>query len=261
MEYTLQDNTQPAILPAMKKARLLITTALLLQILRWIAFGFFQFRILEYLNWNYQTYGNIVFISMVLIALLKIIGFSQFYFTGYKLFRIAAISMAVWETIPFFINYMLYLLFGSAYYNTTPSVSLIYQLFFIFGLSALWIADNGTARKILLTLATITMFSFGYNLMSHNLESYLEYSNPLAYFLQAFHDNGTSYTQVHIIYILIYIAELILWWRFCSTATPDADRTETGFVQILTSRFFISYIICGIIMMLTLNFLSHQILS
>lgn len=259
MEYTLQDNTQPAILPAMKKARLLITTALLLQILSWIAFGFFQFRILEYLNWNHQTYGNLVAIPNILINLLFIVGFIQFCFTRNRLYRVAGIIVTVGYIIPFPLQAILAEFF-SIYH--TPYTSFIYQLFFIFGLSALWIADNGTARKILLTLATITMFSFGYNLMSHNLESYLEYSNPLAYFLQAFHDNGgTSYTQVHIIYILIYIAELILWWRFCSTATSDADRTETGFVQILTSRFFISYIICGIIMMLTLNFLSHQILS
>ena len=260
MEYTLQDNTQPAILPAMKKARLLITAGIILQIIFWLVFNLFGFTILENLNWDFQTYGNIVFICTVLIALLKIIGFSQFYFTGYKLFRIAAISMAVWEMIPFFINYMLYLLFGSAY-NTTPSASLIYQLFILFGLSALWLASDNYGRMILTTLAAIYLFSLGYDIVSADLQSFSSNSNPLVYVASRSHDAGFSQRHVHIVALLIIIAQLLLWWRFCTSATPDADRNEAGFTKVLISRPFISYIICGIIMMLTLNFLSHQILS
>lgn len=259
MEYIIQDSSYSTpLIPAMKRARLFITAALVLQLLSWIAFGFFQFHILEYLDWNNQTYGNLTTIPYVLINLLFIVGFIQFCFTGNRLYRVAGIVMAVGDVISFALPGILAAFFGI---YRTPYTIFIYQLFSIFGLAALWIAGNGTARKTLIAIAAISLFSFGYNIMSTNLESYLEYSNPLAYFLQAFHDNGTAYTQVHVIYILIYIAELILWWRFCRAATPEADRSDVGFVQILLSRPFVSYIVCGIILILTLNFFSQQILS
>ena len=259
MEDIIQKNNAPApatLNPAMKRARLFITAALVLQLLSWIAFGFFQFHILEYLDWNYQTYGNLTTIPYVLINLLLIVGFIQFCFTGNRLYRVAGIVMTVGYVISFALPGILAAFFGI---YRTPYTIFIYQLFSIFGLSALWIAGNGTAHKTLIAIAALYLFSFGYNIMSTNLESYLEYSNPLAYFLQAFHDNGTAYTQVHVIYILIYIAELILWWRFCRAATPEADRSDVGFVQILLSRPFVSYIVCGIILILTLNFFSQQI--
>ena len=53
MEYIIQESSTPAtatLNPAMKRARLFITAALVLQLLSWIAFGFFQFHILEYLD-------------------------------------------------------------------------------------------------------------------------------------------------------------------------------------------------------------------
>lgn len=259
MEYIIQDSSYSTpLLPAMKRARLLITSAAVLEILNWITFSFFQFHILEYLDWNYQTYGNLTTIPNVLINLLFIVGFIQFCFTENRLYRVAGIIMAVGYVISFALPGILAAFFGI---YRTPYTIFIYQLFSIFGLAALWIAGNGAARKTLITIAALYLFSFGYNIMSTNLESYLEYSNPLAYFLQAFHNNGTAYTQVHVIYILIYIAELILWWRFCRAATPEADRSDVGFVQILLSRPFVSYIVCGIILILTLNFFSQQILS
>lgn len=240
----------------MKRARLFITAALVLQLLSWIAFGFFQFHILEYLDWNYQTYGNLTTIPYVLINLLFIVGFIQFCFTGNRLYRVAGIVMTVGYVISFALPGILAALFGI---YRTPYTIFIYQLFSIFGLSALWIAGNGTAHKTLITIAAIYLFSFGYNIMSTNLDSLPQYSNPLVYLMQKYHDNGVTSTSIHIITPILYIIQLILWWRFCRAATPEADRSDVGFVQILLSRPFVSYIVCGIILILTLNFFSQQI--
>lgn len=257
MEYIIQDSSYSTpLLPAMKRARLFITAALVLQIIDWIVFGFFQFHILEYLNWDSVTYGTLVTIPNVLINLLFIVGFIQFCFTGNRLYRVGGIIMAVGYAITFALPGILAAFFGIRH---NPYINFIYQLFFIFGISAIWLVCNDTARKTIIILATISLFSFSYTLMSINLESYSEYSNPFAYFLQVFHDNGTAYTQVHVIYLLIFIADIILWWHFCTAATPGSDRSDAGFVQILISRPFISYIVCGIILILTLNFLSQQI--
>lgn len=260
MEYTLQNNTQTTTLPAMKRARLLITTALLLQVLNWIAFGPFSFSILEYLNGDYQSYTLIGTIRSLLSTILFTAGYLQLCFTGDRLYRLAGILLSVGSVIGLFLPGLLYLLFGVGAHvsNIIP----FNNIFYILGLSALWLAGNSSDRKILTTIASIWLFSiFGYAIMNGNLSSFSDHSNPFVYLMQKWHDNGVTSTELHFVYLITSIAELILWWRFCSTATPDADRTEAGFVQILTSRFFISYIICGIIMMLTLNFLSHQILS
>lgn len=170
MEYIIQESSTPAtatLNPAMKRARLFITAALVLQLLSWIAFGFFQFHILEYLDWNNQTYGNLTTIPYVLINLLFIVGFIQFCFTGNRLYRVAGIVMAVGYVISFALPGILAAFFGI---YRTPYTIFIYQLFSIFGLAALWIAGNGTARKTLITIAALYLFSFGYNIMSTNLE-------------------------------------------------------------------------------------------
>lgn len=130
MEFIIQENSTPAtatLNPAMKRARLFITAALVLQLLSWIAFGFFQFHILEYLDWNNQTYGNLTTIPYVLINLLFIVGFIQFCFTGNRLYRVAGIVMAVGYVISFALPGILAAFFGI---SRTPYTIFIYQLFF-----------------------------------------------------------------------------------------------------------------------------------
>lgn len=271
MELTIHQDASPEVLPAMKRAKMLL------------AFGFFiLFLVLvftDYLSFSLEVkFGIPLLDSFYYISLIRILslgllvaGFLQFCYVGNGTYRLVGIILsipyikAILITLysvyrfvlcknfePFSPNYEFYL----TYLDDSLSTAI-----FGLGISLLWLSCNDGIKKILATMGCVYLIGVGYGFMSHCISSYETYSSPLSYILEL-EDSGCVYkNEIHFFWCIYNIICLFLWWKFCGTANPVKDNPEISLADGLTSKPFIALVLCTVVLIAVLHVLSTSILT
>jgi len=251
MEFAIEYKNVAPLLPAMRRARWLFLMAWTISALMPLA---------HLINFYYGgktsdlTYFTVISWIVPLVGIMIIAGYLQLCFVGNKAFRAAGIILVLGDIVSWLSN--------SVFGPVLPlEMKFIISFFFGLGIAILWLASEPSEKKILRSIVALNLAFVGYNLMSGNIFEFENYSNPFTTFMHKASENGVTYSELHIAHVILSGTYAVLWWLFCSHSIQRKEVGGNVIIRGILSRTFIAYMLCWVLIYISLSLFSNMILS